>query len=340
MTNSDMIIVGAGSVGLSLGGRLAAAGAPVTFVVRRREQAARLSTSGVHIEDPATGESVSAPVRATTLEEVPHALHRQPAFVLVCTRATDTASVAPRLGAVFPDSTLVSVQNDVDNEAELARHSSHVIGAVWRQTCTRWEDHVVRALGLPRVVIGAYPEGDRGEVEELAAQLRAAHLDVGVSPHIQRDKWLKLAINLMSAPNALVRPAEHTSAAFVEGKARLLEEARAIFDSLGILAESCDGRDRSLPAEIDFQRQSLARGTSARRVPVYNQVWRALRERTSNSGAPNPLEADAYHARFISLGQRARIPTPQNTHVLAQLQRAWTERLGPECYGAEEMLAE
>lgn len=338
MTNSDTLIVGAGSVGLSLGGRLAAAGAPVTFIVRRLEQAQRLNTAGVRIEDPATGEVVSASVRAKTLTEVAAEQHLAPAFVLLCTRATDTASVAPLLGARFPDAALVSVQNDVDNEAELARHASRVTGAVWRQTCTRWEDHVVRALGLPRVVVGAYPEGRRHDVDELAALFRTARFDVGVSPHIQRDKWLKLAINLMSAPNALVRPAEHVTPAFVEGKARLLEEARAIFDALGIIAESCDGRDRSLAAEIDFQRESLARGTSARRLPVYNQVWRALRERSSPEAPGNHLEADAYHARIVSLGQRASVTTPVNAHVLAQLQRAWAERLGPECYGAAELL--
>ena len=59
-------------------------------------------------------------------------------------------------------------------------------------------------LGWGRVVLGAWPEGRSAETERLAEDLRAAGYDVGISEHIGADQWLKLAINLMSAPNALV----------------------------------------------------------------------------------------------------------------------------------------
>ena len=136
----------------------------------------------------------------------------------------------------------------------------------------------------------------------------------------------------MSAPNALIRREDHATRAFVELKARLLEEARAILRAAGIPARSCDGRDRSLDQEIAHQRESLALGTSARALPVYNQVWAALR-----SGGP--VEADRYHRRMLELAAAHGIAAPQNQRVLAALERAVRERTGPERLAAQELLA-
>ena len=165
-------------------------------------------------------------------------------------------------------------------------------------------------------MIGAWPSRRRARAcDELADALRRAGYDVGVSTRILEDKWLKLCVNLMSAPNALIRREDHATRAFVEIKARLLEEARAILLAAGIRARSCDGRDRSLEQEIAHQRESLALGTSARRLPVYNQVWAALRH-------GGPVEADRYHRRMLALAAEHGIAAPQNARVLEALERA------------------
>jgi len=179
----------------------------------------------------------------------------------------------------------------------------------------------IMALGSP----GAGPDA-----EQVAAVVRAAGFDTAVSARIAEDRWLKLCVNLTSTPNALVRQDDHETRAFVEGKARLLEEARAVLAAEGIPARSCDGRDRSLDDEIAWQRGALARGDAARRLPLYNSVWQALRDDL-------PLETDDYHQRILALGERHAIPTPINARVLAALLRARAERLAPECCGAGEL---
>jgi 2-dehydropantoate 2-reductase len=168
-------------------------------------------------------------------------------------------------------------------------------------------------------------------VESAAALLRSASLDVSISEAITRDKWLKLCINLMTAPNALVRRPDHRDAVFVEVKARLLEEAEAVLAAAGIDATPCDDRDRTLAQEIAFQREGLARGTSARPLPLYNHVWTGLR-----SGAQ--LEADDYHERINRLGVRHGVPTPVNERVLERLREASRDQLGPECFAARALL--
>jgi 2-dehydropantoate 2-reductase len=327
----SIAIVGAGAVGLVAGARLSAAGLPVWYFVRKEEAARTISREGVRLEDAGSGEVVRARAEAVVgLGEAPTAA---PSIVLLCVRSVDTELVAPALGSAFPQLPVACVQNHVVNEAILAKYVPRVLGVVWRQTCTRIAPNAAVTLGRGRVVVGGYPEGGGEDVDALAGDLRSAGFDVGVSSHITHDKWLKLCVNLMSAPNALVRPSDHATQAFVETKARLLEEARAVLLAAGIPARSCDRRDRSLEEEIAYQRASLIQGTSARRLPVYNQIWAALRNR-------QPLEADQYHRVILELGTRYGIATPVNTRVLRMLERAHEEGWGPESLGADELLEE
>lgn len=323
-------IVGAGSVGLALGARLAAAGCEVLFVTRRPEQAAHVEAERVLLEDPATGARAEVRVRATAdLEEAAPRLAGRP--VVFCTRSSDLPHCAGALARLAPDAVGVAAQNGVDCDALLAEHFSSVLGLVVRQTCTRTDDRSVRATGRGRLVIGAHTPAGAPEAERFAALLEAADYDVGLSRDLASDRWLKLCVNLMSAPNALVLRQDHETRDFVEVKARLLEEARAVLAAAGIGAASCDGRDRSLDDEIAHQRAALASGTSARALPLYNQVWSALRH-------GGPLEADGYYRTILDLAERHGVAAPVNERVLALLLRAADGSRGPESLRAAELL--
>ena len=322
------VIVGGGSVGLTLAARLRRAGTEVRLVVRRPE-AARALVRGLVAEDPASDARERLEVEATC--ELGRALDGAEGPVFVCVRGPDVPALADALAARAPGSWLVSMQNDVVWEDAFAQRDLRVVGGVWRETCTRVGDAHVRFRGAGRAVVGLHPEGRAPEAERAARTLRAAGIDTGLSARIREDKWLKLCVNLMSAPNALVRPAEHETAAFVETKARLLEEARDVLAASGIRAASCDGRDRSLEEEIAWQRAALAEGRAARRIPLTNQVHAAL-------ARGGPLEADAYHARVLGLAGRAGLEAPVNARVLARLRRAARLGEGPGCAGADELL--
>lgn len=325
-------VYGAGAVGLTLGARLARAGHPVLFVVRRPEVAARIETEGVCVEHPASGEGFRVPAAAAVgVEAAAGRIGGDP--VLFCMRRADLEPAAEALAAACPRAPVVTFQNHVDSEERAARRFEVVIGGVVRQTCTRVESNATVALWPGRLVLGAYSGEARAGAEALAGLLRGADYDVGISASILEDKWLKLCVNLMSAPNALIRREDHTTRAFVEGKARLLEEARAVLRAAGIRARSCDGRDRSLDQEIAFQRESLARGTSARRIPVYNQVWATLRHGLA-------LEANSYHRAILELADAHGVPVPTNRRVLRELERAAREGRGPESMGASELLGD
>jgi 2-dehydropantoate 2-reductase len=284
----------------------------------------------VRIEDPASGRAFEQRVAAVCgIEAAADRIEAGP--VLFCMRSEGTAAAARALSAVAPEAAVASLQNDVDNEDELAAEFSNVIGGCVRQTSTRTDDRAAVTVGNGRIVIGVWPSGESPAVRELAEALRLAGYDAPISARITEDKWLKLCVNLMSAPNAMIRREDHTTRAFVEIKARLLEEARAILLAAGISARSCDGRDRSLDQEIVHQRESLALGTSARALPVYNQVWAALRH-------GGPVEADRYHRRMLELAAAHGVAAPQNARVLEALARAVQAGLGPESLAAADLL--
>jgi 2-dehydropantoate 2-reductase len=321
-------VVGAGSLGLALAARLARAGARVQLLTRRPEAACLLAQRGLTVEDPASGALTGFAVAASS---EPALIDCSAGPFFLCTRVDAVAELARAFAGRIP--ALVTFQNDVMSEEVAARFVPRVIGGVWRETVTRLADDRVRCqLDRPgRAIVGLHPEGCNAGVEAVAALLRSAGVDVSVSASIGSDKWLKLCVNLMSTPNALVRRPDHSTAEFVEVKVRLLEEARSVLAAAGIDITPCDGRDRTLDAEIQFQREALARGTSARSIPLYNQVWTSLRFAT-------PLEADAYHERILALASTHGVPAPVNALVLARLLEAARRSLGPECFTARELL--
>ncbi|MEE2663246.1 MAG: 2-dehydropantoate 2-reductase N-terminal domain-containing protein [Myxococcota bacterium] len=325
-----LAIVGAGSVGLSLTARLAASGSDVWLLARRAESALAIAARGIDVYDPASGDRLNArPAAVSTLERC-DALDGR--LLIVCVRAPDSEALAPRLAGLAPEATVVCAQNDVDNEDRFSRHFRSVIGVVVRQTCARTAPNAVNALGAGRLIVGAHPSGETDAVGALADAFRLAGFDVGISPRIGEDKWLKLCINLMSVPNALIHPDEHTAPAFVEIKATIVEEARAALSAAGITARSCDGRDRSLDEEIAFQRASRSAGQSARRLPVYNAVWGSLRH-------GSPLEADLHHERILALSAAHGLEAPMNRRALELVLRARREARGPESARCSDFLS-
>ena len=325
-------IVGAGAIGLNLAARLSSGGTRIRLVTRRPAAAARLAREGIALEDAATGESRTQPIAEVTDLGRASDLDRDP--LLICVRADETEALAEQLHAAAPGAIVASAQNDVDNEAVLARRFEPVIGVVVRQTCTLRDTCRVAATGAGRIVVGRHPGGASPVAAELADAFEAAGFDVGRSEAIGRDKWLKLVHNLMSSVNALVRKPDHTTEAFVALKVRLLEEAREALDAAGIEATSCDGRDRDIADEIAHLHASLADGTSVRHLPLYNACWAALRD------PARPLEADAYHRRIVELAAAHGTRAPANAVLQGAVTEAYRSRLGPERLGAEALLSQ
>lgn len=189
-------VVGAGNIGCYVGGRLAAAGAEVTFVGRQR-LADELREHGLRLTDY-RGVDVRAPLFSFATEVSAAA---DADLVLVTVKSAATQDVADSLAAVLrPDALVISLQNGV--------HNAEVLDA---------------ALGNGRTIAGMVPfnvvhrgegvfhQGSEGELEvardpRLAAYapaFAAAGLPLTLHDDMPPVLWAKVLLNLNNAINAL-----------------------------------------------------------------------------------------------------------------------------------------
>ena len=188
-------VLGAGSIGCYVGGRLAHAGHDV-LLVGRPGLADELATHGLTLTDHGGSRwRVDTPAFATS----PDALADRDA-VLVAVKGLDTPEAAAALARVLPTGRLVmSLQNGVGN-ADVLRDVL--------------PDHVVVPCMVPFNVLrmgdGRFHQGTSGHlvaadglVSPVVDAFASAALDLELHPDMPGVLWGKLLINLNNALNAL-----------------------------------------------------------------------------------------------------------------------------------------
>jgi 2-dehydropantoate 2-reductase len=190
-------VMGAGSVGCYVGGRLQAAGASVHFVGRPRVLEA-LSRQGLTLTD-LHGGLVQLPASELRLHHSPQGL--QPALVLLCVKTGATEEAAGLLAQCLPPGTpVVSLQNGVANaqNGALAAPGLH------------WLPGMV-PFNVAELGPGQYHRGTFGEIAvqadtSLQAWLpafAAAGLPLTTHADLAPVQWGKLLLNLNNPVNAL-----------------------------------------------------------------------------------------------------------------------------------------
>lgn len=115
----EVLVMGAGTIGCFVGGRLAAAGVPVTFVGRPRVLQG-LAEHGLALTDLEGGTHRLPAASLRLSEQVP--VGAMPALVLLCVKSGATAEAAAELAFALPAGTLVvSLQNGISNCAAASR---------------------------------------------------------------------------------------------------------------------------------------------------------------------------------------------------------------------------
>lgn len=189
-------VVGAGSIGCYVGGRLAATGADVVFVGRQR-LADEIGEHGLHLTDY-RGTDLRVP-SATFTTDLTAAAGAD--LVLVTVKSGATQEIADRLaGLLPPDAVVVSFQNGVHNAEILdaALGGAHTLAGMV-------PFNVVHLGG------GTFHQGSEGDLEvaedpRLApyeAAFAAAGLPLTQHHDMAAVLWAKLLLNLNNAINAL-----------------------------------------------------------------------------------------------------------------------------------------
>ncbi|MGW1914760.1 ketopantoate reductase family protein [Streptomyces sp. NPDC002076] len=298
------IIIGAGAVGGTVGGRLAQAGREVVLVARGKHLAV-LAERGLRLRVP-EGELT---YRLTAVDgPEPLGELRADDVLVLAVKTQDALAVLETWGDVpvagggtaaerLP---LVLLQNGVESGRLALRRFRHVYGVcVWLPS-TFVEPGVVSAAGTPRTGIlhlGRLPHGTDDTAQRIAADLEASHFEAPVVPDVARWQYAKLLANLSNAVEALTGTRD-TGAAQALYK-RVRAEGEAVLDAAGI-------------AYTSLEEQRAARGDKVTLVPLDGaprgggSSWQSLVRGTGT------IEADYLNGEIVLLGRLHGVPTPLN----------------------------
>lgn len=248
----QVAVIGAGAVGCYYGGLLLKAGHDVTFIGRQPHVDA-INTNGLLLE---TGTLDRLPAKAAT----DTANLAAPNLVLVCVKSADTEAAGRSLaGRLLPETSVLSLQNGVDNAPRLAAVTGHAVipVVVYVGSEMAGPGHVLHRGGGD-LAIGASPAS-----EKLAQTLRAAGIGITIADDIDVTLWSKLVINCAFNALSAVAAISYGPMLEVEGTRDVVnsavKEAIAVARASGVsLPEDLTGHIMNIPANMPNQKSSTA----------------------------------------------------------------------------------
>lgn len=296
------VVVGAGAVGGTVGGRLYDAGHDVVLVARGAHAEA-MRRDGLRLALPDRVLTVRAPVAASVREVA----FEPDDVVLLATKTQDSAAALDDLAAGRRDLRIACVQNGVANERMALERFADVYGVVVMLPAVLLEPGRVDAQGHPfsgLLDVGRVPSG----VDEVAKQIAADLTDSGfvsqAVPDIMRWKYAKLIRNLGNAIEALCGHdlSDDDLKTVADLDQRLRDEAEACFAAAGIAwtgDEEWFARRKKQVQWTPVEGRDRAGGSS----------WQSL---ARGNGS---IEADYLNGEITEIGRRHGVPTPVNSTV-------------------------
>jgi len=188
----SVAVVGAGAVGLYYGGRLAAAGEDVRFLVRSDYEGMR--------EKGLTVESIHGDFRLGDPQIIRSAAEIGPVdLVIVTWKATANAHYEDVITPLRHEQTVVlTLQNGLGNTERLGElfGPENVMGGLCFVCINRIEPGLVRHTGGGPVVVGEVVGGSMGRLDALVERFRAAGIDCRAVEDLSLAQWMKLVWNV------------------------------------------------------------------------------------------------------------------------------------------------
>lgn len=292
-----VLVLGTGAMGCLVAARLARAStADVLMAGAWAAGIDAIRRHGIAVDEDAGRWSVR--VRAASLAETGPA-----DFVLVLVKSTRTAEVAGIAArSLAPGGVVVTLQNGLGNREVLARAAGagRVGVGVATLGATLLGPGRIRAFH-GRIVIGA---ADAGPLSRLTEAFRAAGIDTGTTPHIDRLVWQKLAVSCSVNPvTALAGVAN------------------------GALLEAGEARERTAAAAREVGAVAAARGVDLGADPATVALAVAARTAGNRSSMLQDLdrgvttEIDALCGAVVAEGRRLGVPTPVNEALWREIRR-------------------
>lgn len=321
----DITVVGAGAMGGSYGGLLAAAGNRVRLIDTWQDHVDAINRDGLRV-DGAHGEHRLRLPAATQPDA-----NETADIVLLFTDTNGTADAARAIaGILSPDGFVVTSQNGIGNVEtlqDILGEGRVVGGSSMCSAATIGPGHV-SLTHLGPTSVGEVGGGSSDRVDAFLAALEGAGFPSKPAPDIMAEIWQKFVVNCSA--NAVAAVTGLRSGEFVDVpdlmdyRVRVVEEVMAVLEAKGItlpdpelIKRICSGgRRMNRPSmlqhvrmgrktEIDTLNGALVREAKAQGIPVpYNEALVALlrgRELAQRRAVHEPdLDYDAWEASFTN----------------------------------------
>ena len=327
-------VMGAGSIGLYVGGMLAAAGFETAFAGRAGIVHALLAGGltitgydglGVRIE----ADKITASSEPAVLSDAE--------LVLFCVKSGDTEAAATALAPhIAPDATVISLQNGVGNVGVLERllpGRTIIAGVVPFNVARPAPTHVHCAME-GTVMVGPSPMSKR-----FVAACRNANVPAAVHGDIEALQWGKLLLNLnngLSVLSGLPLIQQFSDPGYRAVLAMAMREGLAALDAAGIVpARATKANPRIIPRVLGLPtwlfrivaRQMLTMDASAR-----SSMWDDLQ-------AGRTPEVDFLNGAIVDLARRCDRQAPVNALICEKVHHAFSVGVSPQLTGTA-LLAE
>jgi len=239
-------VVGSGAIGCYYGGKLAASGQDVHFLMRSDLKSVR--KHGLRLRSTENPEVFLPRVQAhASTEEIGPV---DVVLIAIKTTANDALeTLIPPL--LHPGTTLVTLQNGLGNEAFLAKRfgSRRVMGALCFVCLNRIEPGVIQHMGLGAISIGEYRGKPKPRTLRLVEALCQAGIDAAAVENLITERWRKLVWNIPF--NGLAIAAGELTTDLLMADPGLKKLVRGLMEEVVAIAAA---RGHEIPASyIDFQ---------------------------------------------------------------------------------------
>ena len=260
------VVLGAGAIGGTVGGRLFQQGFDVTLVARG-EHGRAMRAGGLVLEDP--NERVTLAVPA--VEDVRDVSWEGDAdgdvVVLLAVKGQHTDHALAQLVAAPATTPVVCMQNGVENERRALRHFPRTYGICVMCPASQLRPGVVQVHSSPvsgLLDLGSFPGGLDAQGQAMADAIDTTTFESVARPDIMRWKYRKLLMNLANAVEALCGPSGRFSPLAKEAQ----REGKEVLAAAGIEAVSAeeDPRGERTTCRWRPRRRGSGRGGPAGRA--------------------------------------------------------------------------
>ena len=298
-----ILVLGAGGIGGFFGGRLAEAGADVTFLVRER-RAEQLARNGLVVKSPLGDIRMPVPAVLAATSGGPYDL-----VLLTCKAYDLDSAIAAIAPAVEAGAAVLPLLNGMAHMDALdARFgAAHVLGGLCFVAATLTQEGEVQQLGtmLNGIVFGERSGTASPRCQALAAAFaRTDKVESRLSTDITRDMWSKwVQLSSLAGLTCLMRATVGEASQAEAGPAialELIEECRAI-----AVAHDAAPAEKALAA----MRTRLTDKSSTLSASMLRDIERG-----------GPIEGEHIIGDLIRRGHAKGVATPLLRVVLAHLQ--------------------